>query len=275
MRFLIALILILPFTIPATVSASPDLIEGVSTHYAQLHPGLESYRVKLKTNKINEMLDRMTSSMPNDMPRPDAPELMKFWDRKGGTVVRSVNVTAFPYMNQMINRFSQRFAIDLGALFMPAAKADERADLLSAAVVKSTEAEIADKKINHIEIRFKQPTDLSAAFYGTSLDLPQRKINKLTLDIDPVKMILIHMEIEAEEEKPLIVEIRHLDITGNSMPREIIITSPDGSIDERIVTTFKKIDGYHLPVKQERKIRRPGVDEILLVDFSNYELKRN
>ena len=56
------------------------------------------------------------------------------------------------------------------------------------------------------------------------------------------------------------------------MPKEVSITTPDGSIDEHFVTTFKLIDGYQLPIRQERKIRRPGIEEVLLVDFSNYEL---
>ena len=64
--------------------------------------------------------------MPSDVPRPERPELMKFWNRKSGTVIRSTTTTAFPYMQQMINRFSQRFAIDLGSLFLPAEKEAER-----------------------------------------------------------------------------------------------------------------------------------------------------
>jgi len=271
-RFLISFVLLILFSIPTSLFAQTELIEAVATHYAQIHPGLESYRVHLKTNKIAEMLNRMTSSMPQDMPRPDAPELMKFWNRKSGTVVRSTNTTAYPYMQQMINRFSQRFAIDLGTLFLPIDGTAKRAKLLELATIKSTESQIADSKIQQFEILFKQPTDVAGAFYGISLDLPQRQIKKLTLDIDLEKMVLVHMGIEPAEGKSLAVEIRHLDVEGSTMPKEVSITTPDGSIDEHFVTTFKLIDGYQLPIRQERKIRRPGLEEMLLVDFSNYEL---
>lgn len=272
MRLTVVIALALAFLFPVTAGAKTELIESVSRHYVDSHPGLESYRVKLKTNKIDEMLTRMTASMPKDVPRPDTPELMKFWKRGAGSVVRSTTVTAAPYMEQMINRFSQRFAIDLGTLFLPIEKEVERTRLLQTATVKDSETEIAGSKIHHFEITFGTPTDVAGAFYGTSLDLPQREINRLALDIDPVKNILVHMEIEAETMPKLGVDIRHLDIANNNLPSEVSITSPDGSIDEKLVTTFTELQGYHLPIKQERKIRRPGLEEELLVEFSEYEI---
>jgi hypothetical protein len=272
MRLSVVFVLIVSFLVPVLSCAQTDMIESVSRQYADSHPGLESYRVKLKTNKIDEMLARMTANMPQDVPRPERPELMKFWNRKSGTVIRSMTTTSFPYMQQMINRFSQRFAVDLGSLFLPADQTAERGKLLKNAVVKSAEAQIADKKIHHLEIAFKKPTDVAGAFYGTSLDLPQRQINKLALDIDPEKSTLVQLEIEADGQQKLLVEIRHLDIKDNNLPSEVTITSPDGSIEEKFTTTFKLIDGYHLPIRQERQIRRPGLDEELLVEFSDYQL---
>ena len=274
MRFTLVTALMLSLLLPTTSCAQYELIESVSTQYSRNHPGLNSYRVKLKTNKIDEMLNRMTASMPKDMPRPDSPELMKFWSRTGGSVIRSNAASAFPYMQQMINRFSKRFAIDLGSLFLPADMKAERTGLLKLASVKSAEAQIADQKTHHFEIVFKEPTDLAGAFYGIALDLPQRQITKLALDIDPQKKTLVHMEIESVESVALAVEIRHFEDKGNSLPSEVTITSPDGSIEESMVTTFKDVDTYHLPVKQERKIRRPGLDEELLVEFYDYEINK-
>ena len=272
MRLSVALVLALTLLVPVVADAKTEQIEAVSRHYADSHPGLESYRVKIKTNKIDEMLGRMTASMPQDVPRPDTPELMKFWKRGAGTVVRSMTATAAPYMEQMINRFSQRFAIDLGTLFLPIEKEAERSKLLQAGTVKDSVTEIAGSTINHVEITFGTPTDLAGAFFGTSLDLPQRAINRLALDIDPQRNILVHMDIETDKTPKLAVDIRHLDIANNDLPSEVSITSPDGSIDEKLVTTFTELQGYHLPVKQERKIRRPGLEEELLVEFSDYEL---
>ncbi len=272
MRFAAVPVLISALMVTTLSCADTRLIESVSQQYATSYPGLESYRVKLKTNKVDEMLTRMTSSMPQDMPRPDTPELMKFWNRKSGTVIRSMSATAFPYMQQMINRFSQRFAVDLGTLFLPAAKVDERSKLLKMANIKSAKSEVAGKQTHHFEIAFPEPTDVSGAFYSNSLDLPQRKITRLSLDINPVKKTLVHMDIEGEETKPLAVEIRHVETDSHSLPSEVTITSPDGAVEETFVTTFKEIGGYRLPVKQERRIRRPGLEEELLVDFIDYEL---
>ncbi len=275
MRIIAVLILISALLVATLSCADTKLIESVSMQYAENYPGLNSYRVKLKTNKIDEMLTRMTSSMPKDMPRPDTPELMKFWNRKSGTVVRSMTATAFPYMQQMINRFSQRFAVDLGSLFLPADKTAAREKLLKLATVKNVKSEIAGNQTHHIEITFPEPTDVGGAFYGISLDLPQRKITRLSFDINPAKRTLDQMDIEGIETTPLSVEIRHLDIDNNSLPSEVTITSPDGSVEETFVTTFKKIEGYPLPVTQERKIRRPGLEEQLLVEFIDYELNPN
>ena len=275
MRIPAALILVSALLVTTLSCADTKLIESVSVQYSENYPGLESYRVKLKTNKIDEMLTRMTASIPKDMPRPDSPELMKFWNRDSGTVVRSMTATAAPYMQQMINRFSQRFAVDLGSLFLPASKVAEREKLLKQATIKTTKSEIAGNQTHHYEITFPEPTDVGGAFYGTSLDLPQRKINKLSLDINPVKRTLVLMNIESEEREALTVEIRHLQTKNNSLPSEVSITSPDGSVEETFVTTFKEIEGYQLPIRQERKIRRPGLEDEMLVEFIDYELNPN
>ncbi|PLX99094.1 MAG: hypothetical protein C0623_10365 [Desulfuromonas sp.] len=272
MRFFIIFCLLATLLVPTAACSRTELIEAVSKHYASQHPGLDSYRVDLKTNKLDEMLARMTGNMPKDIPRPEAPDLMKFWNRKSGIYIRSKTVTAFPYMEQMINRFSQRFAIELGSLFLPIDKTEIRQALLKKASVKSAEAQIADSTIYHFDIEFDEPTDLDGAFYGADLDLPQREIEKLALDIDPDQLILIHIDIAAREQSPLSVEIRHLDAEGNMLPQEVSITSPDGSIDEQLTTEFTKVENYYLPSKQARNIHRPGLDEQLVVEFYNYVL---
>ena len=272
LRHIISIFILVSILAPTTACSQIELIEKTANQYAKLHPGLESYRVELKTNKLGEMLTRMTASMPKDMPRPETPELMKFWKRQSGTFIRSTTTTAFPYMQQMINRFSQRFAIDLDTLFLPAKEADNRAKLLKIAKIKSAESEIADNRIHHFDIEFKEPTNLDGAFYGDVLDLPQRAVKKISLDIDPQKNILVHIDIDSEEQGLLAVEIRHLEIDGNIMPETVSITSPDGKIDEHLTTEFKKIENYYLPVKQVRTIRRPGLEEELIVEFSNYVL---
>jgi len=273
MRIVSTIFLALSLIVPTIATAQTELLEQVSSQYKDVYPGLVSYRVKVKTNKLAEILDRMTASIPKDVPRPEKPDLMKFWNRKYGTVIRSMTVTSAPYQQQMIDRFSKRFAIDLGTLFLPAEKTEERKQLLAKASIKSATSEIAGERIQQFELTFKEPTNLGGAFYGTALELPQRAIKRLTIDIDTKRLTLVHLGIESEESSPLSIEVRHIEAGEDFLPSEVLITSPDGSIDERFVTTFKTIEGYLLPVKQERFFQHPGSDESLTAEFSDYELK--
>lgn len=272
MRYQALAITLLLFLIPVTAFTQPSLIDDVSRKYADAQPGLESYRVELKTDKINEMIARMTANMPQDMPRPSEPQLIKYWRRGLGSTVRAKG-TVMPNMQQMINRFSQQFAVDLDRFFFPPDLHERRNVLIKQAAVKSADTQIGTDTLHNIELLFAQPVTISGAFYNIGLDLPQDGITRLEFEIDPKKMLLRQMIIESTDMPQLTVVIRHAEFDGEEFPVDLRITSPDGKIDEHFVTTIEKISGFHLPVKQVRNIRRQGLVEEMQVEFLNYEIE--
>jgi len=272
MRPIALLLLVFCLAGPLPVLAQDDLIEAVSANYASAWPGLAAYQVKLKTNQIGEMITRMTASMPPDMVRPTEPELTKFWRRGSGHVIRAGG-PVMPTMEQMIARFSEQFAVDLGSFFLPLDRQAQRAALLKQAKVKSADTVIGVERLHGVEIVFAQPTDVAGAFYGTSLDLPQRAVTRLVLDIDVQKKLLRQMMVETEGQTRLTVDIRHADLPGTPLPADIRITSPDGRVDEKFSTVFAEVGGFSLPAHQERQIRRPGIEETFTVDFFDYQLE--
>ncbi len=268
--------LALPFTflllfIPLSALAQSSLIEEVSRTYANSQPNLESYRVDVKTDKITEMIARMTASMPPEMQRPSEPKLVKYWHRDIGSTVRGEGAV-MPNMQQMINRFSQQFAIDIDRFFFPPDQSDQRAALIKQAELKSADTQIGNEIMHNIELLFAKPATISGAFYGTGLDLPQDGITRLEFEIDRKKKILRQIVIEAEEVPQLTVAIRHIEIGDEQFPVDIRVTSPDGKIDDHFVTTLATIASFQLPTMQVRNIRRPGVVEEMLVEFLNYKV---
>lgn len=271
MRYPILALSLLLLLLPVTAPAQPSLIEEVSATYADAQPGLESYQVELKTAKIGEMIARMTANMPADMPRPAEPKLLKFWRRGIGSTVRASGAV-MPNMQQMINRFSEQFAVDLDRFFFPPDQVAPRSALIAAAQVKSADTQIATETLHSVELTFAAPVTLSGAFYGSGLDLPQTGITRLEFDIDPKHKLLRQMVIDSEAGPQLTIDIRHKEFAGDSFPTEIRITSPDGKIDDHFVTTMDKVSGYYLPVRQVRNIHRPGETEEMQVEFLNYKL---
>jgi hypothetical protein len=271
MHRVVLALLVLCLFVPFSAVAQEDLIEAVSANYAAAHPGLASYQVRLKTDKIAEMITIMTANLPPDMVRPTEPELSKFWVRGNGFTIRA-NGPVMPTMQQMIARFSEQFSVELSAFLLPAEQQARRTALFKQAKTKSTDTVIGDERLHGVEIVFSKPTDLAGAFYGTSLGLPQRAVTRLVLDIDAQKRLLRQMVIETEGGARLIADIRHANLPGVPLPSEIRITSPDGHIDERFTTTFTEVAGFQLPARQERQIRRPDRTEAFTVEFFDYVL---
>lgn len=186
MRYPAIAITFLLFFTPLSALAQSSLIEEVSRTYANSQPNLESYRVDLKTDKIAEMIARMTASMPPEMQRPAEPKLVKYWRRDTGSTVRA-DGAVMPNMQQMINRFSQQFAFDIGRFFFPPDQSDQRAALIKQAEVKSADTQIGNEIMNNIELLFAKPATISGAFYGIGLDLPQDGITRLEFELDRKK----------------------------------------------------------------------------------------
>lgn len=271
--FILLLLLALCLPEPSPAAFDPALLEEVSRSYARLQPGLDTYQVDLETAQIEVMLSRMTANMPPEMPRPKVPTLRKYWVRQpGAMLIRAEGQNVFPYMQQMVERFSREFALELRSLFLPVQEAENRRLLLRKAEVRTFEAQLGETRTLSVEIDFAAPTDLGQAFYAEGLELPRQGVTRLTLDLDPDLDILRRMEISAVDSPRFSVEIRHRDIPPGQLPGEILITTPDGRIDERFLTTFDTIDGFRLPVEQVHSIERPGRHETISVRFRNYRI---
>jgi hypothetical protein len=271
MRYSALILALLLLFIPITAFSQLSLIEEVARSYADAQPNLESYRAEIKTDKINEMIAKMTASMPSEMQRPMEPSLVKYWRRNMGSTVRPSG-TVMPNMQQMINRFSQQFAIDLDRFFFPADKVEQRAALITQATVKSADTQIGTEILHNIELLFEPPATISGAFYNIGLDLPQDGITRLEFEIDPKKKLLRQIIIESTKSPQLTVAIRHAEFADEQFPVDISITSPDGKIDDHFVTTLETIENFQLPVKQVRNIHRPGIIDEMLVEFKNYKI---
>ncbi|MDF1580004.1 MAG: hypothetical protein P1P74_04400 [Desulfuromonadales bacterium] len=260
---------------PLFAFADPTLLEKVAHTYAIGQKGLDNYQATVTTDQVGIMITRMTTNMPADAPRPQVPELRKFWSRASGrTVILPTAKTVFPTMSEMIRYFSREFAIDPGTLVLSARGASKRAALLQKAEIKTFETRIGSDRTISITALFRDAVDVGNAFYTEGLPLPRTNISELVFDIDPDRNILRRMEIVATGTSRLIFQLRHLEIAGNLLPTEVHLTTADGGIDTRLTTEFVNVGGFLVPGKQVRNVRTPDRNEHMEVTFSNYIINK-
>lgn len=273
--FRLTLLLLLAVFLPATAPAAfdPALLEKVSRAYSGVHAGLNTYEVDLETDRVAAILSLKPEETPAAAPRPQAPKLRKYWSRHlGAALIRVEGQNVDSAVQKAVERFSGEMPRDLGALFLPMKQLERRRRLLQNAEVKTFEAQLGDSRTLSVEIDFAAPTDLGQAFYAEGLDLPRQGVTRLTLDLDPDLELLRHLEITVADGPRFSVELRHRQLPNGRLPGEILITTPDGKIDDRFQTTFGAVDGFQLPVEQVRTIHRPGRQETIAVRFRNYRL---
>lgn len=256
-------------------AADPGLValERVAEASATLQPGLNHYQCRVTSSKMNELLAQMTAAMPADMPRPPLPAIRRYWVRSPRLVViRAEDGQVLPYMQQMVQRFSTAFALDPLAVLLPPSAAARRAALLQQAKVKVAESRLDQMRTQTIHIKFPAPVDLDGAFYGGGLELPQKQVASLVFDLDPDKQTVERLEIVSATGKRLLAEPRYRQTSGGYLMEELRTTSPDGQIDDHLQTSFAKVDGFLLPVRQVRTVRRPQRQETITVSFSEFRL---
>ncbi len=272
-RTLLLSALLLLTALPAAAAFDPALLERVGAGYAAIQPGLENYRVTLKTDKFEEMVTRMTANMPPNLPRPTPPQLVKYWSRaSGASLIRGEGGNVFPYMQEMIGRLSAQFAVDLRTLFLPAGGAACRAQMLASAKVESSESATEAGPTVAVDIAFAAPADLGAVFYGEGLELPRKGIRALRFEIDPKNALVRGLTITPADGPAVTVAVKHLMVEGGWLPERITLSAADGSRDGLFVTTFGEVAGYWLPLRQERTLRTAQGSETLTVVFSGYQL---
>ena len=276
LRSFLASLAFLILTFPSLVFAADDLavLESVVAAGEQVQPDLLNYHVTIETTRVEEMMTRLAEGTPPDVKPPPLPVINKFWQRKGGNLVYASNAQMTPYVEKVVQQVSANLAIELNEMLLPTERAGQRRILVKGAKITESEVALADKMIHHLEITFAQPTDLEQAFYSDDLRLPQQQINALVFDVDVTTGTVNELSIVAEDKLQLIVEIRYIEVADGHIPERFKVTSPDGKVDDLFEIQFAAIDGFRLPSRMLRTIRRPGLQEELEVQFKNYRINQ-
>lgn len=273
-RSLIVLVAFLTLLPGPAFSADIEILEEVSRAAAARQPGLNNYQALLETDKVATMMAKMTANMPPDAPRPQPPILRKYWTREHGrVVVNAEGNTAFPYMQEMVKRFSREFAFELNTFFLPAQAAASRKVLSAPARARQSENLLGEERSLVFELTFAAPTSLQRAFYADGLGLPQVGVTALTWEIDPVRKQLRRMEVVTPERR-YSAELRYETAVMETLLTEVHVTTQDGRVDERFVNFFEQVEGFQLPVRQVRTANRDGQQEVFNVSFSNYRINK-
>lgn len=268
---LVALLTLLPCL---AFAADIEILEEVSRAAAAQQPGLDSYQARLETDKVATMMAQMTANMPPDAPRPQSPVLRKYWSREQGrVVVKADGNTAFPYMEEMVKRFSREFAFELNTFFLPAQAAASRKALSAPARARQSENLLGEERNLILELTFAAPTSLQRAFYAEGLGLPQEGVTALTWEIDPVRKLLRRMEVVTTERR-YSAELRYETAGKEALLTEVHVTTQDGRVDERFVNVFAPVGEFQLPLRQIRTANRAGQQEVFTVTFTDYRINK-
>jgi len=266
-------LLIFALLLPAGALASEEiaLLEELSVTPLVQQPGLRTYRVEVMTETISEMLGAMTANIPENMPRPKTPKIVKYWSADpSGSVFIAEGSETFPYMQEMVDRFSSELAVNINSFFLPPSKAQARAKRLEGTRLSKSSMELGESLIQSVSIEFPSPASLDGAFYGEGLELPQDGIVKLRFDIARDPLRIIRMDIFLADGQPRMLEMRFTRREDDLLPEEIRISNPAGSIDDRFYMRFASVSGFMLPTEQRRVLNRSGAKEEMLVEFRDY-----
>lgn len=276
LRPILVFLLFMLLSIPAHLFAadSLDSLNAVVKANAQTQPGLQNYLARIETARIEEMMARLTKGIPEDVKAPLPPEINKFWQRYGKSLVYTKNTQLTPYVDKMVKQISANLAVELNEMLLPADQAERRNSLTRKASVKSSEVALAGSLIQRLEINFDPPADLNQAFYVSGMRLPQKQIKTLTFDIDTNSSTITELGIVAGNGLQLTVEVRYIEVTGGFIPERFRVTSPDGKIDDLFEVKFTEVDQFILPTSMLRVIRRPDLQENLEVFFKDYQVNQ-
>lgn len=276
LRPFLASLAFLILTLPSLVFAKDDLavLESAVAAGAQVQPKLLSYHATLETTRLEEIMARLTEGASPDVKPPPLPVINKFWQRNGERLVYAGNSQASPSVEQIDLQILADLAVDLNEVMLPPGRADQRRNLVEKADITSSDVALAENLIHRLEITFNQATDLEQAFYTDGIGLPQEQIRTLVFDVDGTTGRVNELGILADNELQLTVEIRYIEVPGGHIPERFQVTSPDGKIDDLFETKYTEVDGFILPQRTKRTIRRPDLRETTEVLFKNYRINQ-
>lgn len=266
---LIATLLLLPLT---ALADAPALLEQASRAMNNQQPELLNYRATVETDQVETMLARMTANMPANQPRPQVPQLFKYWDRQlQASLVRAEGTEVFLYMQEMIGRFSSNFSVELFDAFLPLGRDAERAALLGQATLQQYRSESAAGPLTEVELRFAEPTDLGDAFYRNRLGLSQQRVTRLLLAIDD-QQLLRRLDITQASGPSWSLSLDFKPHGVLQLPTSLHLRADQGQQEMRVETRFAEQQGFWLPVEQLQSLRRGEKSEQRQVQFGDYQL---
>lgn len=266
---MLATLLLLPLTAWADATA---LLEKASRAMNDQQPELLNYRAAVETDQVETMLARMTANMPTNQPRPQVPQLFKYWDRqRQASLVRAEGPGVFPYMQEMIGRFSSSFSVELFDAFLPLGRDAERAALLGQATLQQYQSANASGQLTEVELRFAEPTDLGGAFYRDRLGLSQQRVTRLLLAIDG-KQLLRRLDITQEAGPSWSLSLDYEPHGSLQLPTSLHLRGDQGQREARVKTRFAEQDGFWLPVEQQQSLRQQEKSEERQVRFADYQI---
>lgn len=241
----------------------------------ELYPGLKSYTCDVKTSQFDVMMRKMTSSMPKDMPRPESPNLKKYWHKKMGMKISLEGKNVFSYMREFSKKMTNQFALELNGFFLPKDKSKERKKLL----------DVANKRVEKINggylliIDFQSSTNIDNIFFKNGLSIPTDKVSSLAIKIDEKDRLVKGMEIVYDSETKIVYEIEAIyeKKENHNLLTVLNLTAHDNSVKSTFTTEFTKINGYYLPKRQIRVLEGKDIPEEqknITVEFENYEINK-
>ncbi|MHB1397131.1 MAG: hypothetical protein ACYCYJ_00310 [Trichloromonadaceae bacterium] len=266
---LMATLLLLPLT---AMADAPALLEQASRTMNDQQPALLNYRTRVETDQVETMLARMTANMPANQPRPQVPQLFKYWDRqRQASLVRAEGGEVFPYMQEMIGRFSSTFAVELFDAFLPLGREADRAALLGQASLHQYRSQSAAGPLTELELRFAAPTDLGDAFYRNRLGLAQQRVVRLLLAIDD-QQLLRRLDITQESGPSWSLSLDFKPHGALHLPTGLHLRADQGQRELQVETRFAEQGGFWLPVAQQQSLRQGDKNEQRQVQFGDYQI---
>lgn len=259
--------------LPAALAwAETRTLEQVARAYAVAQPGLQSYRVTLDIDRLNQVLEQWNTSQ-SSAASGEPPTVFKFWSRTlEQSLVQVAGPSIPPLAQQWIEHYTAVLTIDLRSFLLPVDKAGERTRLLENSRIVRSEHRLGETRIESLAIEFPTPTDLNGAFYGTGLEIPQRQIRRLVFEFDLIQETVRHIEVMTSAAELRTVELRHYDIREGQLLNEVVVTSPDGTVDDRFKLRFDLVGGFWLPVRLNYSSLTSGEIQRLYVKFLDYEV---
>ena len=263
--------------LPGIASAEDPLadLEKTVSQRSSLRPGLENYSAQLVSDQIPEVFQRVVEKNPNQIPPSSAPELIRYWMRGKTALVAVRDNSINDIAQKTADYFSEQLASGMDWPLVPEGRTEQRREITSKAVVKSSETLFGETLLKRIELTFEAPTSLKEAFYAQSFPLPQDGIVNLYIDLDSVTNTIQELGLLTSDGLKLTTEMRYAQVPGGHLLERVKITSPDGSIDDLVEIAYEKTEGFDLPVSFSQSVRRPSRQGDLLVTFEDFKVNQS